>query len=95
MDRRAPINIKFEIPYFTVSGIQVRYLKIVEKSGYQALREYITDSKLGVFFFFEDTDLTSFPLPITAWVRYICQNGEYDLRTQSDKAQTRLAPFAG
>jgi len=39
LDRRAPINIKFEIPYFTVSGIQVRYLKIVEKSGYQALRE--------------------------------------------------------
>jgi AP-1 complex subunit mu len=38
IDRRAPINIKFEIPYFTVSGIQVRYLKIVEKSGYQALR---------------------------------------------------------
>lgn len=31
---RIPIQIKFEIPYFTVSGIQVRYLKIVEKSGY-------------------------------------------------------------
>mgnify|MGYP000854685836 FL=1 len=28
------IRVKFEIPYFTVSGIQVRYLKIVEKSGY-------------------------------------------------------------
>lgn len=36
-DKRAPITCKFEIPYFTVSGIQVRYLKIVEKSGYQAL----------------------------------------------------------
>lgn len=34
---RPPINVKFEIPYFTVSGIQVRYLKILEKSGYQAL----------------------------------------------------------
>ena len=34
---RVPIQIKFEIPYFTVSGVQVRYLKIVEKSGYQAL----------------------------------------------------------
>lgn len=66
LDRRTPINIKFEIPYFTVSGIQVRYLKIVEKSGYQAL----------------------------PWVRYITQNGEYDLRTQSDKSQARLAPFA-
>ncbi|TIC72652.1 hypothetical protein E3Q00_03763 [Wallemia mellicola] len=34
---KRPILVKFEIPYFTVSGIQVRYLKIVEKSGYQAL----------------------------------------------------------
>ncbi|KAI0323793.1 hypothetical protein GY45DRAFT_1376062, partial [Cubamyces sp. BRFM 1775] len=36
----------FEIPYFTVSGIQVRYLKIVEKSGYQALPwvRYITQN---------------------------------------------------
>jgi len=41
---KVPIQIKFEIPYFTVSGIQVRYLKIVEKSGYQALPwvRYIT-----------------------------------------------------
>jgi AP-1 complex subunit mu len=37
LDKRAPISVKFEIPYFTVSGIQVRYLKVVEKSGYQAL----------------------------------------------------------
>ena len=43
-NKRAPITVKFEIPYFTVSGIQVRYLKIVEKSGYQALPwvRYIT-----------------------------------------------------
>ncbi|KIJ33567.1 hypothetical protein M422DRAFT_183082 [Sphaerobolus stellatus SS14] len=42
--KKAPITVKFEIPYFTVSGIQVRYLKIVEKSGYQALPwvRYIT-----------------------------------------------------
>ena len=33
---------------------QVRYLKIIEKSGYQAL----------------------------PWVRYITQNGDYQLRTQ-------------
>jgi len=41
---KAPIAVKFEIPYFTVSGIQVRYLKIIEKSGYQALPwvRYIT-----------------------------------------------------
>jgi AP-1 complex subunit mu len=43
---RPPISLKFEIPYFTVSGILVRYLKIIEKSGYQALPwvRYITQS---------------------------------------------------
>ena len=51
-DWKKPIQVKFEIPYFTVSGIQVRYLKIIEKSGYQAL----------------------------PWVRYITQNGDYQLR---------------
>ncbi|KAG9295396.1 hypothetical protein G9A89_013425 [Geosiphon pyriformis] len=51
-DKKPPIGVKFEIPYFTTSGIQVRYLKIVEKSGYQAL----------------------------PWVRYITQNGDYQLR---------------
>jgi AP-1 complex subunit mu len=50
--KKTPIQVKFEIPYFTVSGIQVRYLKILEKSGYQAL----------------------------PWVRYITQNGDYQLR---------------
>lgn len=43
-DKRPPISIKFEIPYYTTSGIQVRYLKVVEKSGYQAFPwvRYIT-----------------------------------------------------
>ncbi|EDQ84564.1 uncharacterized protein MONBRDRAFT_39230 [Monosiga brevicollis MX1] len=43
-ESRPPIQVKFEIPYFTTSGIQVRYLKIIEKSGYQALPwvRYIT-----------------------------------------------------
>ncbi|KAI3684501.1 hypothetical protein L6452_33725 [Arctium lappa] len=43
-DRKAPIHVKFEIPYFTVSGIQVRHLKVIEKSGYQTLPwvRYIT-----------------------------------------------------
>lgn len=50
---KPPILVRFEIPYFTTSGIQVRYLKIIEKSGYQAL----------------------------PWVRYITQNGDYQLRT--------------
>jgi len=52
---KAPIRVTFEIPYFTVSGIQVRYLKITEKSGYQAL----------------------------PWVRYITQNGDYQIRMYS------------
>ncbi|CAD8105829.1 unnamed protein product [Paramecium sonneborni] len=50
--QKMPINITFEIPYFTVSGFQVRYLKIQDKSGYNAL----------------------------PWVRYITQNGEYQIR---------------
>lgn len=46
LDAKRPITVDFEIPYFTVSGIQVRYLKIIEKSGYQALPwvRYITQS---------------------------------------------------
>uniref|UniRef100_A0AAY3ZWQ1 AP-1 complex subunit mu-2 n=1 Tax=Denticeps clupeoides TaxID=299321 RepID=A0AAY3ZWQ1_9TELE len=46
LEGKPPITVKFEIPYFTVSGIQVRYMKIIEKSGYQALPwvRYITQS---------------------------------------------------
>jgi AP-1 complex subunit mu len=42
--RKKAITVKFEIPYFTVSGIQVRFLKVIEKSGYEALPwvRYIT-----------------------------------------------------
>lgn len=38
------INVSFEMPYYTASGMQVRYLKVMEKSGYQALPwvRYIT-----------------------------------------------------
>lgn len=38
------VNVIFEIPYFTVSQLQVRYLKVVEKTGYQSLPwvRYIT-----------------------------------------------------
>jgi len=42
---RPPITLSFEIPYFTVSGIQVRYLKILERTErYTALPwvRYIT-----------------------------------------------------
>ena len=34
--KKQPTNIHFEIPFFTVSGFQVRYLKIVDRSGYKA-----------------------------------------------------------
>ncbi len=39
-----PISVNFDIPSFTVSGIQVKYLKITERSGYQAFPyvKYIT-----------------------------------------------------
>ncbi len=41
-----PIKVGFEIPYTTLSGLQVRYLKVVEKTGYQALPwvRYITQN---------------------------------------------------
>lgn len=41
---KRPMQIEFEIPYFTVSGLQVRFMKIVEKSNYEAVPwvRYIT-----------------------------------------------------
>lgn len=33
---KRPITVEFEVPYFTISGLQVRFLKVVEKSGYAA-----------------------------------------------------------
>ncbi|TKR59834.1 hypothetical protein L596_029450 [Steinernema carpocapsae] len=33
---KPPIKVKFEIPYFTASGIQARYVKINDKTGYEA-----------------------------------------------------------
>lgn len=32
---KVPIEIKFEIKFFSVSGISVRYLRIEDKSGYE------------------------------------------------------------
>lgn len=49
---KRPVEVKFEIPYFTTSGIQVRYLKIIEsKMNYPALPwvRYITQN--GEVFF--------------------------------------------
>ncbi len=33
--KNIPILIYFQIPFFTLSGIQVKYLKIHEKSNYE------------------------------------------------------------
>ena len=43
---RRPMRLMFEIPYFTMSGVQVRYLKVVETSGYSSLPwvRYITQN---------------------------------------------------
>lgn len=43
---KRPIQVKFEIPFFTASGFQVRYLKVTEKANYEALPwvRYITQS---------------------------------------------------
>ncbi|EZG70717.1 adaptor-related complex 1 mu 1 subunit [Gregarina niphandrodes] len=43
---RKPAEIQFEIPFFTMSKISVRYLKIFESTGYQALPwvRYITQN---------------------------------------------------
>lgn len=46
-EAKRPVEVKFEIPYFTTSGIQVRYLKIIEsKLNYPALPwvRYITQN---------------------------------------------------
>ena len=44
--KKLPCKVSFEIPYFTVSGINVRYLKVVEDSGYDAVPwvRYMTES---------------------------------------------------
>lgn len=46
MQTKKPIKVEFELPYFTVSGLQVRYLKITERSKYVANPwvRYITQS---------------------------------------------------
>lgn len=34
--KKNPIIVSFEIPFFTVSGFRIQYIKIFEKSGYEA-----------------------------------------------------------
>ena len=42
--QRAPISMDFQVPMFTASGIQVRFLKVQEKSGYKPVKwiRYVT-----------------------------------------------------
>lgn len=57
---KRPINVKFEIPYFTTSGIQVRYLKITEPK--------VRISSLFYFSFFKQktrNPLSLIPCPLT------------------------------
>lgn len=35
---RPPISMDFEVPMFTASGLQIKYMKVVEKSHYQAIK---------------------------------------------------------
>ena len=45
---KRPISVKFEIPYFTTSGIQVRYLKIIEpKVRDHTLLLFLTPHRCG------------------------------------------------
>lgn len=41
---RPPISMEFTVPMFTASGLKISFLRVVEKSGYQAVRwvRYIT-----------------------------------------------------
>lgn len=85
---RIPISVKFEIPYFTVSGIQVRYLKIVEKSGYQAL-PWVRVRRLWAAA--ATILLTQRFLLSGRSSKYITQNGDdYSLRTLSDSKQSSI-----
>ena len=53
---KRPINVKFEIPYFTTSGIQVRYLKIIEPK--------VSSQQYGYWPMF--TDLRTAAIPVLA-----------------------------
>jgi len=50
-DKRPPISVRFSVPYLTMSGIQVKYLKVIEKSSYDVTPwiRYLTQSKDFLF----------------------------------------------
>ena len=41
LEGKPPIHVRFEIPYFTVSGIQVRYSNLSVENGYFCVRKMI------------------------------------------------------
>lgn len=47
--KNQPVRIFFDIPYYTLSGLNVRYLKITEESGYKALSWVRYIAKNGEF----------------------------------------------
>ena len=47
---KRPITVKFEIPYFTTSGIQVRYLKIIESKVGSPFGRRTTSCLVGAVF---------------------------------------------
>jgi AP-1 complex subunit mu len=74
---KRPINVKFEIPYFTTSGIQVRYLKITEP------KVCLLESPLVAFFCHRTEHIanhTQLQYPSLPWVRYITQSGDIAMR---------------
>jgi len=48
---RPPIGMEFSIVMFTSSGLLVRYLKVIEKSGYSSVKwvKYITRAARGSY----------------------------------------------
>lgn len=60
--KSAPIHVKFEIPCIAVSGLQVRSLRIIEKSGYHSFPWVRYTTKSGDY----ELRLISFPPPIAS-----------------------------
>ena len=81
---KPPIQVKFEIPYFTTSGIQVLYLRTTvlsltpSRSNRQELfnRYLFFLNQVRYLKIIEKSGYQALP-----WVRYITQNGDYQLRT--------------
>jgi hypothetical protein len=49
LNNQRPISVEFTIPMFSASGLALRYLKVVEKSGYVAEKWLRYASKNGKY----------------------------------------------